>query len=304
MEILKNPGKCKKILFVGEGNFSFSRILCESENYENQKIFSTCYEPEPISDTAQDNIEALKAKGIEIRLGFDATKMDVCDIGRFDLVVFMFPHIGGKMKIHKNRHLLKSFGLSAAQVLEDNGKVIVTLCDGQGGTSYDQTHRTEADTWQILKMMSFADLALTSAGKFQIEDFEGYHSYGYRSLDKPFHTQNGTIHVFQKFPDISEPSGSSKILEPPVYNNDISFWYIENDFDFQTFTEAISKASDKSVIEVKKIDQYHCVKSNRTSMTFRLKYCNWSHIIDPEDVMVLHYKIGEHISKTLSVKIR
>ena len=48
----------------------------------------------PKSWTAKDNIEDLKAKGVQIKLNFDATKMDVYDIGRFDLVIFMFPHIG------------------------------------------------------------------------------------------------------------------------------------------------------------------------------------------------------------------
>ena len=305
MEFLKNPGKRKKILFVGEGNFSFSRFLCGSENYENQKIFSTCYEPEPIGDTARENIEALKAKAVEVRFDFDATKIDVSDIGLFDLIIFMFPHIGGKMKIHKNRDLLKTFGQSAAQVLEDNGRVIVTLCDGQGGTSYDKTHRAEPDTWQILKMMSFANLALTSAGKFRVEDFEGYHSYGYRSLDKPFHTQNGTIHVFKKFPDIFEVPGSDKILEPPTYVNDISFWYADENFDVQLFDEIVTKSSKNAVVETTKVDEYTCPKSGRKSMTFRLKYCHYFNIVNPEAVMTLHYEIGKELVKALTdIKIR
>ena len=94
MELFKISSNRKRICFVGEGNFSFCHFLCQNENVEFKNILATCYEPEPISDTAQDNIEELKAKGVQIKMNFDATKMGVYDIGRFDLVIFMFPHIG------------------------------------------------------------------------------------------------------------------------------------------------------------------------------------------------------------------
>ena len=307
MELLKisSNGNGRRICFLGEGNFSFCRLLCQNEDVEPKNILATCYEPEPISDTAKDNIDELKAKGVQIKLNFDATKMDAYDIGRFDLVIFMFPHIGGKMKIDKNRELLKKFGLSVSKVLNEKGQVLVTLCDGQGGTSFDIHPRIESDSWQILKMMSYGKLALVQAETFQLHKFPGYNSYGYRSLDKPFHNENGTIHVFKSFPSIFEASNESiKMLESPQYVNDISFWYDEKDFKLDIFKETVTKISEKSVIDTQLIDEYFCSKRQRTSMTFRLTYVNLNHIINPEDVMILHYKIGQVLSEKLNIVIR
>ena len=136
MEILKNPGKDKRILFVGEGNFSFSRHLTENWDLTNLNVLATCYESKP-SDFAKENIQALEASGVEIKLNFDATKISEQTEKCFDITIFMFPHVGGKMKINKNRELLKQFGISASNVLKKkSSQVIVTLCDGQGRDLY------------------------------------------------------------------------------------------------------------------------------------------------------------------------
>ena len=89
-----------------------------------------------------------------------------------------FPFSGGKMKIDKNRELLKQFSLSVSKVLNEQGQVLVTLCDGQGGTNFDKNPRIESDSWQILKMMSYGKLALVQAETFQLQKFPGYNSYG------------------------------------------------------------------------------------------------------------------------------
>ena len=82
------------------------------------------------------------------------------------------------------------------------------------------------------------------------------------------------------------------MLESPQYVNDISFWYDEKDFKLDIFKETVTKISEKSVIDTQLIDEYFCSKRQRTSMTFRLTYVNLNHIINPEDVMILHYKIS------------
>ena len=83
------------------------------------------------------------------------------------------------MKIDKNRELLKQFSLSVSKVLNEQGQVLVTLCDGQGGTNFDIHPRIESDSWQILKMMSYGKLGLVQAETFQLQKFPGYNSYGY-----------------------------------------------------------------------------------------------------------------------------
>ena len=137
MEILKNPGSKKNILFVGEGNFSFSRNLIENWDVKSLYIMATCYESNP-SEFARENIKVLETYGVEVLMNFDATKINEQTEKEFDFIIFMFPHIGGKMKINKNRELLKQFGMSVSKSLKsDSSKVIVTLCDGQGGTTFD-----------------------------------------------------------------------------------------------------------------------------------------------------------------------
>ena len=113
------------------------------------------------SEFAKENVTALKSKGVEIEFNFDATDSSQNEEmhQEFDLIIFMFPHIGGKMKIHKNRELIKQFGISAAKMLKNSdSKVIITLYEGQGGTPFDKIQRKEADSWQIIKMMSYSHL--------------------------------------------------------------------------------------------------------------------------------------------------
>ncbi len=190
------------MLFVGEGNFSFSESVARrlAEEKKSGEIVSTCYEDNPVSELAEDNIKKLQELGAKVVLSVDATALNSYFSDRFDLVVFMFPHIGGKMKIQKNRDLLRKFGVSAREVLSNkNGRVVVTLCAGQGGTAYDTVARgSEADTWQVTKMMAEARLQAVEIHRLEeVEAEGGYKSYGYRSMDKGFNVDRGVVHVFR-----------------------------------------------------------------------------------------------------------
>ena len=73
--------------------------------------------------------------------------------------------------------------------------IIVILCGGQGGTPFDPIQRSESDTWQIIKMLSSANLLLKSIGLFNIDDYinvdcEAYDSYGYRGINKNFNVKH------------------------------------------------------------------------------------------------------------------
>ena len=84
----------------------------------------------------------------------------------------------------------------------------------------------------------------------------------------------------------------------------MSFWYEENIFDIELFNEIVNEFSNNSVTETLLIDEYFCDKTNRKSKTFRLKYLNLYNIINPDTVMILHYKIGDELTKALKVDIR
>ena len=196
-----------RVLFVGEGNFSFSLALAERANSDRLAWTSTCFETGPVSELAAKNATHLRALGVTVRFGVNASRSsDLMDNScGYSKIVFMFPHVGGKMQIQKNRRLLRSFAASAATALASfpSARVIVALCNGQGGTQADTARRpAEADTWQAVKMFADAGLQLVSAVSLgRVEDLvPGYFSYGYRGLNKAFHTEGAVLHVFASNP--------------------------------------------------------------------------------------------------------
>ena len=106
------------------------------------------------------------------------------------------------MKIHLNRELLKNFFISATYLLRENGKVHVTLAQGQSGTPYDITQRRYTDSWQIIAMATYAELVLKKAHPFYPEDYPEYHCNGYRSLEKGFHLHGAWTFSFARAPSI------------------------------------------------------------------------------------------------------
>jgi GTP-binding protein len=139
--------------------------------------------------------------GVRVLLDVDATKLHdhpVLKNEKFSKIIFNFPHIGGKMKIHLNRALLKRFFQSASEMVTMEGRILVTLCKGQGGTRVDRPVRRWDDTWQVVEMAGHGNLVLVSVEQFRNDIFPKYTSVGYRGGGTAFHTDGALVHVFSK----------------------------------------------------------------------------------------------------------
>ncbi|XP_063215924.1 uncharacterized protein LOC134527302 [Bacillus rossius redtenbacheri] len=184
------------VLLVGEGNFSFTVDLVDLLRLN---ITATCLESDPLSEITQSNAEKLRERGVQVCVGVDGTKLSehpVFGQKRFDKVVFNFPHVGGKMQLGRNRELLRQFLCSAAGMLREGGRVVVSLCRGQGGTPADQP-RAWGDTWQAVEMAAHADLVLDDVHPFWKAAFPHYTCVGYRSRDSAFQLDGALVHVFR-----------------------------------------------------------------------------------------------------------
>lgn len=116
----------------------------------------------------------------------------------FSHVIYNFPHVGGKMKIHKNRQLLRDFFQSACKIIRMDGFIITTLCSGQAGIPLDNVTRRFEDTWQLVSMATFADLILRAVTQFDALQYPSYTCIGYRSQNKSFHQSGSLMFCFSK----------------------------------------------------------------------------------------------------------
>ncbi|XP_014616201.1 PREDICTED: mitochondrial ribosome-associated GTPase 2 isoform X2 [Polistes canadensis] len=197
----------ESVLLVGEGNFSFSVALCQLNLKIN--LITTCFESVISHETGKKNIEYLKRHGIRVLLGIDATKLmenPILKTKSFDKVIFNFPHVGGKMRIEKNRELLRQFFIEIEKLNNSNVEVLITLCNGQGGTPMDEPKRNWNDSWKVTEMAAHGNFILTMIEPFLWSYFPSYIVTGYRSLEKQFHTMHALIHFFRR-------------SEPPNYQN-------------------------------------------------------------------------------------
>ncbi|NXE55006.1 FDXA1 protein, partial [Casuarius casuarius] len=194
------PGR--RVLLLGEGNFSFAAALCGAA--AAARLVATCYEGEEEvagRALAAENIRRLRGRGAEVLFSVDCTKLkdyfSPAD-GAFSCIYFNFPHCGRKAGVVKNRELLAQFFSSCAEVLAEKGEVHVALCNGQGGTPADQPRRAWHNSWQIVVVAAGARFILSDVHPFNAENIHGYKCTGYRSQDKSFSVEGALNHIFTR----------------------------------------------------------------------------------------------------------
>ena len=148
-----------------------------------------------------DNIKQLVDHSAMVLYCVDATSLhEVTELKnlKFNNIIFNFPHYGGKSNLKLNRQLLKDFFDSAVNFITTRGRILVSLCRGQGGTLADIPKRYD-DTWKVVEMASYSGLILSNISPFCVSDYPGYVSTGLRSQLKSFITAGGLSHEFTLF---------------------------------------------------------------------------------------------------------
>lgn len=173
------------VLLLGEGNFTFASAastmigrrdprwweFLELEQQTNEascpSLWCTSYDDrEYVVKTYPECatlLEKLEKKGVEIRHNVNA--WDVATYpkaaSRWSRIVWNHPHVGREdCKIHGM--VLSHFFNACREVLEDRGKILITLISGQ------------AQRWDLKGQARKQGLALRSVRRFNESDFEGY----------------------------------------------------------------------------------------------------------------------------------
>ena len=280
------------VLFLGEGNFSFSRCLVEKllsrqPDLNLAHLTLSCYEQcgqLSLSGESRENdqnqnkevknshevtrkkennrkcrggpdrkrsfdVEASAAKvanmcwltdrGCRVLEGVDGTGLEAeqrLNTTRFSLIVFLFPHVGGKMKIQLQRALLLGLLTSARELLaRPTGRYLVSLCQGQGGTPLEGVAaRHPADSWRLVETAHQAGYLLTRATPFPAHRYPAYCPTGYRGLARPFHLAGAVLYTLQpvEHRDLmqlpargaGQGAGLPPSLYPPCYTHHLSAW--------------------------------------------------------------------------------
>ncbi|NXF09778.1 FDXA1 protein, partial [Smithornis capensis] len=214
----------RRVLLLGEGNFSFAASLCGAAGTH---VVATCYESEEDATRrggAARSIRRLRDCGAEVVFSVDCTKLKDYfspEKREFDCIYFNFPHCGRKAGVVKNRELLAHFFHSCAEVLAEEGEVHVALCNGQGGTPADQPRREWHNSWQIVAVAAGAGFILSDVHPFNAETIHGYKCTGYRSQDKSFHVEGALNHIFTR--STPPPCPKSRSCEAQLESQKVSF---------------------------------------------------------------------------------
>lgn len=168
--------KSDKILFVGEGNFSFAASCIENHLEHGEDVLATSLDDEEtVHDkyaAAKQHIETIVDCCGRVQYGVDGCKLSHTLRGQsFDVIVFCFPHVAAGIadqdrNIMTNQKMLLGFFESAKAILRKEGTVAVSL-------ALSRTY----ELWNIKELARSKGLKLLRTGPFIGQAFPGYGTY-------------------------------------------------------------------------------------------------------------------------------
>lgn len=177
-----------RILFIGEGNFSFAASCVEHHLEHAESVLATSLDSHEEVTSKYPDVQAQIDTIIDccgtVQHGIDATKLDKhFRHQQFDVVVFMFPHVAAGIadearNVQTNQKMLLGFFKSVQAILSVRGTVAVTLAENK---TYD--------LWDIRKLAKSTGLSVKTSGVFDGKAFPGYthaRTIGYIKNDAGF----------------------------------------------------------------------------------------------------------------------
>eukprot|EP00850_Spirogloea_muscicola_P022850 SM000314S12194 [mRNA] locus=s314:44911:47893:- [translate_table: standard] len=177
----------KRILLVGEGDFSFSLALAWLIG-SGSGLVATTLDLEDKYSSGRNIVDDLRATGATVLFGVDANRLGQClhllgTTGKrkrkqgtrcvtdepFDRIVFNFPHVGCGIKdqdvnVWKNKVLVFNFFLSAVPLLHRDGRLHLAI---KNGKPYRLWHVTDL-------ALQTGRLQLLSSYPFKASSFPGW----------------------------------------------------------------------------------------------------------------------------------
>ena len=165
--------KDDRILFLGEGNFSFAASCVENHLEHAEGVLATCFDDEETLsrkyEDASQHIQTILDCCGQVRYNVDATQLHRQLKGHtFDSVVFLFPHVAAGIadedrNILTNQKMLTQFFKSVQSVLKGNGRVSVAL-------AVSRTY----DLWDLRGIAKSQGMTIETSGPFDGSQFPGY----------------------------------------------------------------------------------------------------------------------------------
>jgi hypothetical protein len=331
----------QRVLILGDGNLSWSlatlRALRSSlwirttdlviTTFDTLEELHSRYPNDPIDEIVNELKKGVPGTRVSVAHHVDATNLghsleqvqlrkdkaavDTADVStlphQFDMIIFNFPHWGGRGYIQRNRKLIRTFfeSIRDSNVLAPLGQIHLALKEGQGGTPVDMDLGNPGNTWRVVEAGAASNFVLGRVCPFVVP--EGYYCSGRRGTQKSFWLGGALNHVFvhadaAKRPPAVPPAG----IYPTKFTFDISFWILDENRYQDAHVIAICLGGDDSVRSVKFQDEIIArprdpliATSELRSMVFRITYQSNMGPMSRAMMLQRHDALRETVGKTL-----